>query len=191
MRLHRIAGDDISPPRRDGLIARARACHRCIRSGAAATETTAQGDCPSRRHPAARAGGRGADRAVRGLHLSDKSIARRANTEPGGVARGQRDDRRPGIDDKVDAAAIDVAIDVKMALGVAGNDDRSRARIRRGSPQRRMHLRCRGAGAGPTLERYRGARTPTASTRAATTIMDRIAEVPISRHLITRSRIHP
>ena len=89
-------------------------------------------------------GRRCSDRGVGGLHLSDKSIARRANTETGGVARSQRNDRRASIDDKVDAAAIDTAIDVKMALGVARNDDQSRARILGRGRRRPPRLRRRG-----------------------------------------------
>ena len=53
-----------------------------------------------------------------------------------GVACSQRHDRRASIDHKVDAAAIDPAIDVKMALGVARNYDRSRTRIRGGGSTR-------------------------------------------------------
>ena len=94
-------------------------------------------------------GGRGSDRSVGGFHLGDKRVARRMNTEPRGVACSQRDDRRASIDHKVDAAAIDPAIDVKMALGVARNTtDAGGRRLR--EPEPWCAFRAAGAGAGPT-----------------------------------------
>ena len=51
-------------------------------------------------------GRRRSDRSVGGLYLGDKCIARRMNTEPGRVARGQRNDRRASIDHKVDARPL-------------------------------------------------------------------------------------
>lgn len=97
-------------------------------------------------------GGRRSDRYIGGLHLSDKRVARWMNTEPRGVACSQRDDRRASIDHKVDAAAIDPAIDVKMALGVAIATERGRAPPTGAGTVVRTYCAA-GAGAGPILER--------------------------------------
>jgi hypothetical protein len=91
-------------------------------------------------------GGRRSDRSVGGLHLSDKRVARWMNTEPRGVARRQGNDRRTRIDHEGDAAAIDPAIDVKMALGVARNHDRSQTRVHGRSWRQRVRLWRRGCG---------------------------------------------
>ena len=97
-------------------------------------------------------GGRRSDGSVGGLYVGDKCIARRVDAEPGDVACRQRHDRRASIDHKVDAAAIDSAIDVKMALGVAIATERGRAPPTGAGTVVRTYCAA-GAGAGPILER--------------------------------------
>ena len=61
------------------------------------------------------------------------------DAEPGGVARGERNDRSAGIDHEPDPAAVDTGIDLKVAATIARHHDR--ARIRAGRRDRRHRLR--------------------------------------------------
>ena len=58
----------------------------------------------------------------------------------GCVARRQRNDGSTSVDHKVDVAAVDPGIDLKMAATVARHDNRARTGARRGRRRRRMSL---------------------------------------------------
>ena len=77
-----------------------------------------------------KAGGGGPNRAIGGPDLGGERIVRRMDAKSRGVVRGKRHNRRASIDHKVDTAAIDPAVDVKVPVGVARNNDRSQMRIR-------------------------------------------------------------
>jgi hypothetical protein len=62
------------------------------------------------------------------FYIGRKGTWRWTNAQSCGVAGGERNDRRAGVDHKLDAAAVDAAIDVKMAAAVARDRDRTRAR---------------------------------------------------------------
>src|SRR2546423_8979063 len=83
---------------------------------------------------------RGTAFAVRGVDLNRIIVRRRTNAEASRVARAQRDVRGAGVDDKVEAAAVDARLHLEVAAVVdlqpdgaiaVGDLRRGRLRVRR------------------------------------------------------------